>query len=141
MLVDGRELGLECQKVELSQFMATDFPECYLETASGNIYGLFKQNDVLVIADARSNLGKGQKAQAVPLNADIIAQTVLRVGQPFDFGSGNTSALSRITIVTRSHFLLRKPTPEEEKQIAKEQTGGRTSDVKSQFRTIIGRAS
>lgn len=139
--MDGRLLGLECQKVELSQFMATDFPECYLETASGNIYGVFKQNDGLVVADARSNLGKGQGAQAAPLSSDIVARAVLRVGQPFDFGSGNTSALARITIVTRSHFLLREPTPEEEKQIAKEQTGGRTSDVRSQFRTIIGRAS
>jgi len=138
VLVDGQILGLECETVSLAEFMRTDFPECYLETDSGNIYGLFKQQQGLVIANARSNLGKGNNAQASVVSPEAMSQAVLKVGAPFNFGSGNTSALTRITVVTRSHFATGQVEPEVSRQIAREQTGGRTSDVRRHFRTIIG---
>ena len=136
VLLDGYILGLECQRLVLWEFMAADFAECYLETKSGSLYRLFRQGKELIMAQA---LGHGQSARATTVPGDIILEAVLKVGEPFNYGSGFTVALTHITIVTRTTFLEDQPTPEDAVLVALERTDGHMSNVRQRFKTLVTR--
>ena len=134
VLLDGHILGLECQSLVLWEFVAADFPECHLETGSGALYTLFRQGNEFVMAQV---LGHGQNVRAAVVPSEVINWAVLKVGEPFNYGSGRMPALRSITVVTRTEFLPDEPTPEEAVQVAREHTGGRMSDVRRRFRTLV----
>jgi len=87
----------------------------------------------LILADGRSNAGQG----SVRTGSLLSEAGVLEVGQPFLFGSGNTSQVTQIVIVTDAAFFQGTPTPTDSDAIAAAETGGRRSDIRQRFRAIV----
>jgi hypothetical protein len=143
VLVDGRALGYKRLTLPLQDFNhLAKLKECFLETESNNIYGIFKQEGQIIMADARSNLGKGHNTPFNVLKDAIIENMTIRVGEVFNFGSGNTSVVTSITVVTGSHYLYDPHnTLDEVREVAEKYTGGQTTDVRSRFLSLLGRTS
>lgn len=138
-LVDGHIRGLECNQLSLTSFNeASSFQECYFDTQSGNIYVLLKiPEGGLFMADARSNIGKGDGMRGNLVSENEMSQAVLEVGQPLRLANSNTSVIKRIIVVTDARFTTGEASPEQAREIAQEQTEGRTSNIRRQFKESV----
>ena len=135
ILVDGKIRGLERSRLSLSEFsQAPSFKECFFETESGNIYGIFKQHPDLILADARSNAGQGGQSRGALLSED---SEELQVGQPLRYGKGSTSPITQIIVVTDAHLLSGGADRALSQAVAQEETEGRMSDLRRRFHEIV----